>query len=80
MSREEIFNKVVQLIANYFEIDAASITGETNIINDLSADSISIMEFVLAMEDEFEIEISDEDAENISTVNEIVDHLQSALK
>lgn len=80
MSHEEIFNKVVQLIANYFEVDAASITGETNITKDLSADSISIMEFVLAMEDEFEIEISDEDAESITTVNEIVDHLEAALK
>lgn len=80
MTYDEIFAKVVQLIANYFEVDASTITNGTDITKDLNADSISIMEFVLAMEDEFEIEISDEDAENITTVKEIVGHLEQAVK
>jgi acyl carrier protein len=80
MSQEEIHNKVVALLVNYFNVDPATIKGTTDITKDLNADSISIMEFVLAMEDEFEVEISDDDAENIVTVDEIVAHLSQAVK
>ncbi|MDR1567147.1 MAG: acyl carrier protein [Streptococcaceae bacterium] len=80
MTQEEIYGKVTGLIANYFEVDPEKIDGETNITKDFGADSIQIMEFVLAMEDELEVEISDEEAENISTVNEIVAYLVKTVK
>ena len=63
MNREEVFNKVAKIISNHFEIDTDKVTDELNIKDDLKADSISIMEFVLELEDEFGTEISDEDAE-----------------
>lgn len=68
MTREEVFNKVAKIISNHFEIDTDKVTDELNIKDDLKADSISIMEFVLELEDEFGTEISDEDADRKSVV------------
>ena len=68
MTREEVFKKVAVVIANHFEIDADKVTDTMSIKDDLNADSISVMEFVLELEDEFGTEISDEDAEQIETV------------
>ena len=68
MTREEVFNKVAKIISNHFEIDTDKVSDELNIKDDLKADSISIMEFVLELEDEFGTEISDEEAEQIETV------------
>ena len=73
MTREEVFNKVAKIISNHFEIDTDKVSDELNIKDDLKADSISIMEFVLELEDEFGTEISDEDAEQIETVGGAVD-------
>lgn len=75
MSREEVLEKVAKIISNHFDIEAENVTDTLNIKEDLNADSISVMEFVLELEDEFGIEISDEDAENIETVGLAVDYL-----
>lgn len=79
LAREEIFNKVAKIISNHFEIDTDKVTDELNIKDDLKADSISIMEFVLELEDEFGTEISDEDVEQIETVGGAVDYISSHL-
>jgi len=68
LKRDEVFKKVAVVIANHFEIDAENVTDTMSIKDDLNADSISVMEFVLELEDEFGTEISDEDAEQIETV------------
>lgn len=65
LTREEVFSKVAEIISNHFEIDKDKVTLELSIKDDLNADSISIMEFVLELEDEFGTEISDEDAEKL---------------
>lgn len=75
MSREEVFTKVANVIANHFEIDADKVTDAMSIKDDLNADSISVMEFVLELEEEFGTEISDEDAENLQTVGTAVDYI-----
>lgn len=75
LTREEVFNKVAEIISNHFEIDKDKVTVELSIKDDLNADSISIMEFVLELEDEFGTEISDEDAEKIETVGAAVDYI-----
>lgn len=62
-----------------FEIDADKVTDTMSIKDDLNADSISVMEFVLELEDEFGTEISDEDAEQIETVGGAVDYISSHL-
>ncbi|MGF2063272.1 acyl carrier protein [Enterococcus casseliflavus] len=79
MTRDEVFKKVAVVIANHFEIDAENVTDTMNIKDDLNADSISVMEFVLELEDEFGTEISDEDAEQIETVGGAVDYISSHL-
>ena len=79
MTREELFAKVVTVIANHFEIDADKVTDTMRIKEDLNADSISVMEFVLELEENFSTEISDEDAEQIQTVGGAVDYIVSHL-
>ena len=79
MKRDEVFKKVAVVIANHFEIDAENVTDTMSIKDDLNADSISVMEFVLELEDEFGTEISDEDAEQIETVGGAVDYISSHL-
>ena len=79
MTRDEVFKKVAVVIANHFDIDAENVTDTMSIQDDLNADSISVMEFVLELEDEFGTEISDEDAEQIETVGGAVDYISSHL-
>lgn len=79
VTREEVFSKVAAIIAKHFEINEEDVKENTNIKDDLNADSISVMEFVLELEDEFGTEISDEDAEKIETVGAAVDYIASHL-
>ena len=53
MTREEVLQKVAKIISNHFDIEADQVTDQLNIKDDLNADSISVMEFVLELEDEF---------------------------
>ncbi|NUE98624.1 acyl carrier protein [Lactobacillus melliventris] len=75
MSKEEIFNKIRDILADNFEVDKEKITDETNFTSDLDADSIDLVEFILQLEDEFGAEISDEDAEKIKTVGDAVNYV-----
>ncbi|MBI0121601.1 acyl carrier protein [Lactobacillus sp. M0398] len=72
MSKEEIFTKIRDILADNFEVEKEKITDETNFKSDLDADSIDLVEFILQLEDEFGAEISDEDAEKIKTVGDAV--------
>ena len=75
MIREEVLGKIKTIIAEHFEVDEDKVTESLSIKDDLQADSISIMEFVLELEDVFEAEISDEAAESIETVGAAVDYI-----
>jgi len=77
VTREEVLGKIREIILKHFDIEEDKIVDELNIAEDLGADSISIMEFVLELEDEFDTEISDEDAENIATVGAAIDYILS---
>ncbi len=77
MSKEEIFEKVQAIVVKHFGVKKENVTENINIKDDLSADSISIMEFVLELEEEFGTEISDEDAEKIETVGAAVEYITS---
>ncbi|MGX6991880.1 acyl carrier protein [Pseudolactococcus reticulitermitis] len=79
MSKAELFAKIKENLVTTLELDAENITLETNIVADLGADSISLMEFTLALEDEFGIEISDEDAEHILTIGQVVDYVSHKI-
>ena len=70
-----IFEKVAALLAEQFSVDADSITMETS-FEDLGADSLDVVDLVMTLEDEFDMEIPDEDVENVRTVGDIVKYLE----
>lgn len=71
-----MFDKVKQMIAEQLSADAASITGETSFKDDLGADSLDLFELVMAMEDEFNVEIPTDDLENLLTVGDVMKYLK----
>ncbi|WP_172189752.1 acyl carrier protein [Lentilactobacillus kribbianus] len=75
MEKEEIFNKIADITADQFDVQRDKITGTLNFKTDLDADSIDFVEFVLELEDTFDAEISDEDAENLNTIDEAVNYI-----
>ncbi|UDM32659.1 acyl carrier protein [Lentilactobacillus laojiaonis] len=77
MQREEVLAKMTDLVSEQFDISKDKITGSLNFQNDLDADSIDLVEFVLDLEDTFHAEISDEDAEKLNTIDEAVDFIVS---
>lgn len=77
MTEEEIFNKIKTLIADNFNVDEDKITENTSFIDDLDADSIDLVEFILQLEDEFGAEIPDSEAEKIKTIGDAVAYIKS---
>lgn len=77
MTEQEIFDKIAKLIADNFQLDQSKITMDTNFTQDLDADSIDLVEFVMQLEDEFGAEIPDEEAEKLATVGDAVAYIKS---
>lgn len=75
MDKEAMKNKVVDIIANQLGVEKDIITAEANVVDDLGADSLDVVELVMALEEAFDLEIPDEDAENIRTVKDIYEYL-----
>ncbi|MDR3190948.1 MAG: acyl carrier protein [Lactobacillaceae bacterium] len=75
MEKQEIYDKVVNIVADHFELNPDKVTGTLNFLSDIDADSIDFVELVLEMEDEFGAEISDEAAEGLITINDTVDYI-----
>ena len=73
------FDKVREALAKQFELDPESITLDTNLIDDLGADSLDVVELIMSLEDEFGVTISDEDAAQLYTVGRIVDYLENLI-
>ena len=71
-----IFEKVRDALASQFELDPESVTMDTNLVDDLGADSLDVVELIMELEDEFGVAISDEDAAQLYTVGRIVDYLE----
>ena len=72
-----VFEKVREILCEQLEIDPDEITLDTNIIDDLGADSLDLVDFVMSLESEFDKEIPDEDVENIKTIGDIVSYIES---
>ena len=72
-----IFEKVQEKISEQLSIDPEEITMESSFIDDLGADSLDIVELLMALEEEFDIEIPDEDAEKLVTVGDAVDYIKN---
>ena len=71
-----IFEKVRDALASQFELDPESVTMDTNLVDDLGADSLDVVELIMELEDEFGVAMSDEDAAQLYTVGRIVDYLE----
>ncbi len=70
-----IAERVKQIVAEQLGVDEDQVTNESSFMEDLGADSLDTVELVMALEEEFDIEISDEDAEKIQTVQDAVDYI-----
>jgi len=79
MSQQDIFEKVKKIVADQLEVDSNDVTPEANFANDLGADSLDTVELVMALEEEFDIEIPDEAAEQILTVQAVVDYISEQV-
>jgi acyl carrier protein len=75
-----VFEKVKGIIADQLGLDEEEITLESSFIDDLGADSLDIVELIMALEGEFDMEIPDEEAEKISTVGNVVDYIKSHIE
>ncbi|AKQ65211.1 Acyl carrier protein [Myxococcus hansupus] len=80
MSTSTIEAKVKSIIADQLGVGEDEIKPESSFIEDLGADSLDIVELVMAMEEEFEVEIPDEEAENIKSVNDAINYINTHKK
>ncbi|WP_457677979.1 acyl carrier protein [Thermovibrio sp.] len=76
---ENIEQKVKEIVADRLGVDPDEVTPEASFIEDLGADSLDTVELVMALEEEFGIEIPDEDAEKIQTVGDAIEYIQKHL-
>jgi acyl carrier protein len=73
----DVFERVKRIVVERLGVEEAEVTPEASFKEDLGADSLDVVELVMELEDEFDLEISDEDAEKITTVGEVVNYIQS---
>ena len=76
MSSEEVFEKVKETIIEQLGVADTAVTTEASFIDDLGADSLDIVELIMALEEEFDMEIPDADAEKVVTVGDVVDYIK----
>ena len=74
------FEKLQQIIAEVLNIDADEITMNTTFVDDLGADSLDVFQIIMGIEEEFDIEIDNEEAEKITTVQDAVDQIKKAVE
>lgn len=73
------FEKIQKIISEVLGVDEDSITMDTTFVDDLGADSLDVFQIIMALEEEFDIEIANEEAENIVTVSDAVEQIKNAL-
>ena len=72
-----VLEKVKKILAEQFDVEEEKITPDTLISNDLGADSLDVVDLIMSIEDEFEVEVPDEEAENIKTVEDLVKYIEN---
>ncbi len=79
MNQEEILAKLKTIVMDRLSVDEDQIKPDASFVEDLSADSLDIVELIMGIEEEFDIEIPDEDAEKLTTVGEATEYIKSKL-
>ncbi len=77
MNPDAILEKVKEVIVDQLGVDGETITTETSFIDDLGADSLDIVELIMALEEEFDLQIPDSEAEKIATVGDVIEYIKS---
>lgn len=73
-----VFEKIKEILAEQFDVDdIATLTESTNIADDLGADSLDVVEVLMSIEDEFKVEIPDEEIDNIKTIGDLVAYIEN---
>ncbi|MGP1561996.1 MAG: acyl carrier protein [Helicobacteraceae bacterium] len=75
-----LFDDVKSIVAEQLNVEEAKITEQSKFVDDLGADSLDVVELVMALEEKFDIEIPDEDAEKITTVKNAIDYIEAHKK
>ena len=74
-----VFEKIKEILAEQLDADPEEMTMDTNIAEDLEADSLDVVELLMSIEDEFEVEIPDEEIENLKTIGDVVEYIQNNM-
>ena len=77
MNPDAIFEKVKEVIVDRLGAEEEAVTAETSFIDDLGADSLDIVELIMALEEEFDLQIPDSEAEKIATVGDVIEYIKS---
>ncbi|MBF0492829.1 MAG: acyl carrier protein [Deltaproteobacteria bacterium] len=80
MPNTSVENKIIRIISEQLGISEDEIQGDSNFVEDLGADSLDIVELIMAMEEEFEMEIPDEEAEKLLMVQDVVEYVKKRVK
>ncbi|MDB4894075.1 MAG: Acyl carrier protein [Firmicutes bacterium] len=79
-NKDAMYDKVKAIIVDQLGVEDEEVTPESSFIEDLGADSLDIVELIMALEEEFEIEVPDEDAEKLLTVTNAIDYIKAHSK
>ena len=74
-----VFEKIKQMLADQLDANVEDMTMETKIGEDLGADSLDVVELLMAIEEEFDVEIPDEDIESLKTIGDVVEYIQNKI-
>lgn len=74
-----VFEKIRNILANQLDVDEDDIKMESSILDDLGADSLDIVDLIMSIEDEFEIEVPDEEIEGVATVGDVVEFVEENI-
>ncbi|MCD6413946.1 MAG: acyl carrier protein [Elusimicrobia bacterium] len=79
MAEQNVEEKVKAIVAERLRVDVSKVTPDASFVNDLGADSLDQVELVMALEDEFGLEIADEDAQKLDTVGKAIEYIKSKI-
>ena len=80
MLSEELQKRLKNIVADRLGVDEGLITPEASFVDDLNADSLDLVELIMTLEEEFKVEIPDEDAEKLQTIGDAMDYLEERLE